>query len=144
VTVRLSKASSAQVTVPYTLNPAGTASPGTDFSIISGTSPLVFAPGETVKTIQLNIAVDGIAEPDETVIFDLGTPENAVLGPIPTHTLTIYDPSTTPQVSFEVDNSSIREDGGSIQIKVILSFPISNTINVPFSLTGGTAALTTD
>ena len=75
--VTLSKASPLKVTVAYATT-AGTATAGSDFTAASGT--LVFAPGETSKTVPVPIVGDTVGEPDETFTLTLSNPVNAVLG----------------------------------------------------------------
>lgn len=72
VTVTLSAASDMSVTVDYALTPGvgvGGAKPGLDYVDQSGT--LTLAPGETGKTITVQIISDDIFEPDETFYIAL-------------------------------------------------------------------------
>ena len=83
-TVSLSTANSRQVTVRYGLVVAqSTATSGTDFREIAATTSnpgtLTFAPGETSKTITVEVLGDTDPEADETVRFQLASPTNAVL-----------------------------------------------------------------
>lgn len=73
--------------VPYTLG--GTASPGADFTgIAAGT--LVFQSGISLRNLGTVTAVNDTAvESDETLIVNLGTPINAVPGPVASTMLTI-------------------------------------------------------
>jgi len=76
-TVSLSAASTSTVTVPYaTAN--GTATAGSDFAAASGT--VTFAPGETQKTVTVDVLGDTTLEANETFLVNLGTPTNAALG----------------------------------------------------------------
>jgi hypothetical protein len=76
-TVSLTKASPLRVTVAYaTAN--GTATAGPDYTATSGT--LVFAPGETSKTVAVPIVGDTAFESDETFTLTLSNPVNSVLG----------------------------------------------------------------
>ena len=64
------------VTVNYaTAN--GSATAGSDYTATSNT--LSFAPGETVKTITVNVGKDKEVEPDETFFVNLSNPVNATL-----------------------------------------------------------------
>lgn len=90
VDVTLSAVSGRTVTVPVTLNPATTAANGTDFNVLTSL-PLTIPEG--TKTLQLAVQIneDMTNEPDENVIFDLGSATNAVVTSPSTHTITIND-----------------------------------------------------
>jgi len=77
-TVNMDVEQSYPVTVAYTIS--GTATPGVDFvnaggdySALTG-GTITFAPGETSKTISLQVIADSDVEPNETVIVTLGSP----------------------------------------------------------------------
>jgi sugar lactone lactonase YvrE len=74
--VQLSAASTSQVKVDYTTADA-TAKAGTDYVATSGT--LVFAPGETTKTIDVPILDDLVSDPTETFTLKLSNPVGAVI-----------------------------------------------------------------
>jgi hypothetical protein len=75
-TVKLDKPSTVPVTVKYaTAN--GTATAGSDYIATSGT--VTFAPGETSKTIVVQVCGDTIDEPDETFVVNLSQPTNATI-----------------------------------------------------------------
>jgi hypothetical protein len=76
-TVTLGKATPLRVSVTYA-TADGTATAGSDYTTTSGT--LVFAPGETSKTIAVPIVGDTTVEPDESFTLTLSTPVNATLG----------------------------------------------------------------
>ncbi len=70
-TVSLSSASGVPVTVGFdTAN--GSATAGSDYNQTSGT--VTFAPGETTKTILVQILPDAVLEPDETFTVNLSNP----------------------------------------------------------------------
>ncbi len=79
----------ANVSVDYTVS--GTATPGTDHTLASGTLHFTTGRGNTVDhlVIRLPIIDDQRIEPDETVIVTLTNPVNALLGPHPVYTHTI-------------------------------------------------------
>jgi hypothetical protein len=74
--VRLTAASTKEVTVDYATQDQSAKS-GTDYEAKSGT--LVFAAGETEKTVSVTILGDQIGEADETFEFVLSNPTNAVI-----------------------------------------------------------------
>jgi probable HAF family extracellular repeat protein len=75
-TVNLSAASARTVTVDYA-TADDTATAGSDYQATSGR--LTFAPGETSKTITVQVIGDHVAEPNETFIVHLSSPTNAVI-----------------------------------------------------------------
>jgi hypothetical protein len=82
------------VSVPYTVNGISTATGGgTDYSITA--SPLTITAGNTTADVTLTITNDDLDEGLETVIIDMGTPTNAIIGSPSTHTVTITDDDTT-------------------------------------------------
>jgi len=74
-TVQLTAASQSRVTVNW-LTSDGTAVAG-DYTAASGT--VTFEPGETVKTIAVNVLGDTASEGDETFMVRLSSPSNATL-----------------------------------------------------------------
>jgi hypothetical protein len=76
-TITLAKASPLKVSVGFA-TADGTATAGSDYTATSGT--LVFAPGETSKTIGVPVVNDTVVEPDETFALTLSNPVNAKLG----------------------------------------------------------------
>jgi hypothetical protein len=122
-----------------------------DYEVIDGTAvkdqdytltepaTLTFDPGQTSKTISIDITSDGLDEEDETIVVELSnvTGSGATLGGITQHTYTIRDPR--PVVGFEAEASIASEDGGSVGIPVSLSFSAPNTVTVNYAVTDGTA-----
>lgn len=76
-TVSLSAASGRPVSVKYLTNP-GTATAGTDYTSIPLTT-LTFNPGETSKTVTVQVRGDTTNEPNETFFLDLSAPVNATI-----------------------------------------------------------------
>ena len=132
----------AQAGQTYTVDYAvigGTAVEGEDFTL-AGTGTLVFDPGDTSKTIDLNIIDDVLDEDDETVIVELSNPggPDGVLGGVQQHTYTIRD--ERPRVEFKAPASKDREDAIVSSIPVVLSWEGMETITVDYEVaTGGTA-----
>jgi Calx-beta domain/RTX calcium-binding nonapeptide repeat (4 copies) len=111
-TVSLAKASPLRVSVAYaTAN--GTATAGSDYTATSGT--LVFAPGQTSKTVAVPIVGDTAFESDETFTLTLSNPVNATLGAATaTGTITNDDAPTAPPGHYNGPVSS----GGNIDFDV--------------------------
>jgi hypothetical protein len=77
-TVSLSNPSTQTVSVDYATQDS-TAQAGSDYTAVAGT--LVFAPGQTRRTISVPIIGDGVAEPDERFHMGLSNSLNASLLP---------------------------------------------------------------
>ena len=75
--VVLSKTSASAVTVDYTTRD-GTATAGADYVAASGT--LTFAPGETVKTVEVRVLPDSHDEGSETLSLVLSNASGAAIG----------------------------------------------------------------
>ena len=123
VTVWLSRASTAPVTVSYgTEN--GTATAGSDYTAVSGT--LTFAAGETRKTVQVPILDDNVEDSGEIFWFVLSNPQGASLEPDYT------------RARVEIRNDEAHLDG--------LTVEGAASIDGPFTALdmGGFAAETTD
>jgi hypothetical protein len=87
ITVRLSEISGKEVIVPFTVNGSSTAANGMDYTITA--SPITIAAGSATGDITITIVSDAVAEPDETIVVDIGVPTNATQGTPLTHTATI-------------------------------------------------------
>ena len=88
VVVTLSAPAGRPVTVDYVVS-GGTAVAGVDY--VAGSGTLTFAPGDTRKTITVQILDDALPEPGETVIVTLDNVTNATLGAPDSVTITILD-----------------------------------------------------
>ncbi len=104
-----------------------------------GGERLRFDPGQTSKTITIDIIDDGLDEEDETIVVELLnlTGADVQLASPPQHTYTIIDPR--PSVGFESSASSDMEGAGSAVIVVTLSAEWSETVTAEYAATGGTA-----
>jgi len=94
VTVELSAPTDLEITVPYQVLASSTALVGTDFVIAP--SPLVFTPGEVGGLISISIIDDAAAEISETIDLQILSPNNASLGNLTQHTVTILDDDDLP------------------------------------------------
>jgi WD40 repeat protein len=75
-TIQLNAASASQVSVNYT-TANGTATAGGDYVQSSGT--LIFAPGETTKTVDVSVVDDLVDEPTESFQLNLSNAVNATI-----------------------------------------------------------------
>jgi formylglycine-generating enzyme required for sulfatase activity len=105
-----------------------------------GGTTLTFNPGETSKTIEIDIVDDGLDEEDETIMIGLSNPTglDVQLGSITEHTYTIIDPR--PYVQFDNESSYGNENVTPASVAVSLSHPWATTVTVDYAVTGGTAA----
>jgi Ca2+-binding RTX toxin-like protein len=88
ITVELTAASQQTVTVRYAAS-KGSAKPTADFTTIKGT--ITFAPGETIKTFNVQVRDDTSTESDETIRIKLSKPKGAKLSLPSSGLLTILD-----------------------------------------------------
>ena len=128
LTVSLSAPSGRTTTVDFgTVD--GTAIAGEDYVATNGT--LVFKPGETVKTIAVQIIGDSIKEPDETFTISLLNPTNATIA-AGEGTCTILDDDQLdqmPVLAFQRmtfsdsgrRHNGIIEPGESVTLEVVLA-----------------------
>ena len=108
IRARLSGLSAFNVSVPFTVDAASTATGGgVDYSVAP--SPLTISAGDDDAELAITIIDDSADEPDETVIVDMGTPVNASVGTVARHTLTIMDMDEPPAQAYD-DFYSVNED----------------------------------
>ncbi|MHB8844264.1 MAG: Calx-beta domain-containing protein, partial [Nitrospirota bacterium] len=116
--VYLSTVHGRTVTVEYRVT-GGTARAGKDYVLKPGT--LTFEPGETVKTIDLEVKPARAHDDDRTVEVSLFNAKNAVLGEKRLHTYLIKNTVPMPTVSFNEASRTVNEDSGTIMVPVRLS-----------------------
>lgn len=126
----------------------GSAVAGTDYSARLGT--LVFAAGETVKTVTVNLLADGLPEHEEIFGLQLGA-----IGGASADTVQISDGlgqafigrnglplAATPAIS--IASVSTGEADGYAEFVVRLSAPSSSLVAVNYSTTSGSASTYND
>ena len=139
--VSLSAASGKTVTV-LASTVAGTALADTDFKGITD-QLITFAPGQTSKTVRVEIVGDLTDEPTETFSVMLATPTNATIGD-GTATGTILD---NDQRALSISDASVAEGAsGTQQLVFTLSIPSAaqQDITVLYNTANGTALAGTD
>jgi hypothetical protein len=87
VTAQLSATSAQNVTVPFSVGGASTASNPADYTISA--SPLTIDAGSLSASLTITVVGDGDVEPSETLFVDMGVPTNASAVPPTTHIVTI-------------------------------------------------------
>jgi len=136
IKVVLSRRSEQQVKVDYVVTGGTATGGGVDYALRDGT--LVFAPGETVKTIDLEVADDKRHEVNESVELMLRNPVNAVLGEVTVHTAMIIDNDPQPSVNLTPSVRILPRQAGSLTFLLELSAASGEDVTVPF-MVGGTA-----
>ena len=127
VTVNLDPASTGTVTVDYTTrdSTAGLAKGGEDYTATSGT--LTFAPGETSKTITIEILGDDIYEGLERFVIELSSPSGATLPQYPGQTIEIVSDEAVP--TAQMAPVTLNEGGGTMTLTLRLSHPSGEQIS---------------
>jgi acid phosphatase len=133
-TVTLSGPSSQTVTVQYT-TADGTAFAGSDYQFAAGT--LSFAPGQTSKTIAVNIISDRLPESNETWFVNLSNPINASIADNQGQG-TIQDDE--PRISIS-DVTKFEKKSGKTQFTftISLSAAYDQAVTMSFATMDGTA-----
>jgi hypothetical protein len=138
--VALDAPSNRSVQVSFTTT-GGTGTPGTDYRETSGS--LIFAPGETLKQVEVTILTDGVAEPDETFLLNLFNPQRAAIADAQGQGTIMDSSSSSSVVQFNAAGYTANEGDGQVQITVIRSNG-TGTATVHYKTAGGTASNRTD
>ena len=139
-TVRLSAPSTTAVSLAYATAP-GSAAAGTDFEARSGT--LIFAPGETTKTVTVVVKGDAAVEANETFSLVLSGAVGATLvGTGATATIVNDDATIVTPPAATVTDAAVTEDArGSVQaiFTVSLTRPADGPVSLRYATRDGTA-----
>ena len=146
IDVTLSSASGLDVSVDWTT--ADDTATVADNDYVAGAGQLDFAPGETSKTVLIEVVGDVASEGDETFDVVISTPVNATLGS-DTDVVTIVDNDPIPPGSavLTVTGASKREGGAgttTLTFSVTRSGETTTAVDVDFALSDGTASAPTD
>jgi uncharacterized protein YegL len=152
VTVALSQISGQIVTVPITVAGTSTVDANSsgcvdsthddDHTLIAQT--VTVPAGTQSVNVTYSVCNDNWYDPDETIIVTMGTPTNANLGAVFTHTVTITDQDTAPTVQFASAGQIIDEDDVAVyNITAQLTGATQTPVVIPTTI-AGTATLTTD
>ncbi len=142
----LSAAATQAVSVNYatadgTASSSGTANTGgLDYAVQTGS--IVFAPGETTKTVSVTIHGDALNEANETLLVNLSSPTNALIADGQA-VGTISNDDAAPTVSIG-DVSAKEGDSGStvFSFQVTLSSASGQTVSINYATANGTAVTT--
>ncbi|MBN9119030.1 MAG: carboxypeptidase regulatory-like domain-containing protein [Planctomycetes bacterium] len=133
--VSLSAASGQTVTVGWS-TADGTATAGSDYTAASGT--LTFAPGETAKTVTVQVTGDTTAEDDETFTVELSGATGAMLSTAQA-TGTIHNDDTLGLSIADVSRAEGTIGATAFDFAVTLSGTSSQTVTVDWATSNGTA-----
>jgi len=127
-TLSLSQPASVPVTVTYQ-TADGTALAGTDYVPVNGF--VVFNPGDTQKTVTINIVQDGTVEPTETYTLNATGAANAALarGTGTGTIVSIYPSVTVAPASVVENNTAIVYASFTLS----LSAPVQQTVTVNYA-----------
>jgi hypothetical protein len=127
--------------VGFFTDSGGTATLGSDYSPFS--SLIGFNPGETTKTVSIQIHNDAEIEQTETVILRLNNPSNGVTPGTPFNaTLSILDddqigPNT---VQFDPANATVSEGAGKVTVTVTRTGTVTHPATVFYRTANATAS----
>lgn len=140
--VALSNPSSSTITVNYA-TADGTALAGLDYNAASGS--LTYTPGQTSKTVAVQVRGDTLDEPSETFTLSISGASNATIGTA-VGTATITDNDNPPSIRISDVTVTETDPGATVDavLNVTLSAPSSFPISVNYATTGGTATSNVD
>ena len=118
----------------------GSATAGTDYR--AGTGTLMFAGGDSSKTVTVSVTGDEVDERDETFTVTLSNPSSLALGD-DTATGTIVD-DDDPTVTLVLTPASIGEDGGVSTVTATLDRASSQATTVTVTATPESPAVAGD
>jgi len=135
--VWLNKPATSTVTVAYA-TADGSATAGADYRAAGGT--LQFAPGEVVKTVQVDIHDDTAAESDEHFVIQLSAPVNGTLADSAGRAqIGASDAAPAGEPCVTVRPVAADESSAAQQVVVQLSAPSTNEVRVSFDILNATA-----
>lgn len=139
LSVSLHAPSTSPITVDYTSSNATAG--GGDYDYPGGT--LYFAPGETTKTVQVQVYDDTAAEGRETFYVGLRNPTNATLGKAWAMVNVVDDDTVVDQPQIWVEDVVTDEKQGTasfvLRLGQVLGEATNGTITVDYSTRDGTA-----
>ena len=142
ITVTRTGGTTTAVTVPFAAT-ADTAAAGLDFTPVAGT--LTFGIGVASRTFTVPIANNSTVDGDRTVALALGTPTGpAILGAVPTATLTIHDNDAGGTLGFSSAAYGVTEGTPSVTITVLRAGGSAGGVTVHYATTAGSALPGTD
>jgi hypothetical protein len=139
ITLTLDSASVIAHSVDYVLA-AGTATAGDDFEVLSGT--VTFEPGETSKSILVNIPNDTVYEGSESFTATLSNPTGGATLGTNVGTVTITDEGDAPAIS--IADAPVVNEGGELEFTVTRAGDLSSALSVDYATSDGSATAGSD
>ena len=139
VVVNLTPAPAAATTITYTVDSASTATPGTDYTTLTGT--VVASVDASSVNISVAITDDSVDETSETVILNLAAGSGYTVGTDRVHTLTIADNDTAGVTVSEAGITVAEPDGTDIYTLVLDTQPAGDVEITVESDTPGAATV---
>jgi Zn-dependent metalloprotease len=142
VTVTRIGGSASGVTVDYA-SVGGSATPGEDYTAVSGT--LTFGPAVRSRTFSIPIANDALDETNEIIQLALTNPlGGASLGVQSTSLVSITDEDTAGSTQFQLSGYSTSESASAVTITVTRTGGAAGDASVNFEVSGGSATAGSD
>jgi len=143
LTATSSMTSTSAITV--TLATAGTATDGTDYSAVNGTT-ITIAAGSTTGTKTFTMTNDSDSESNETIITSISgvSGGNAAESGTQSVTFTIVDDESTPVITLAISATSLAENSGTTVTLTATSSSTSSSNIVVTLATSGTGTDGTD
>lgn len=138
-TVTMSGASASTITLNWSTS-NGTATAGSDFTTAGGV--LIFNPGETSKTVSVNVLADNLPEGTETFNIGLSNVSSGATIADATGVITITDDDGNPTIS--ISPATVSESSSAVSVDVSLSFLTPLTVTVQYATSNGTAQAGSD
>jgi hypothetical protein len=140
-TVTLSAASASTVTVNFATADV-TATAGSDYAAASGV--VTFTPGQTTRTITVDVTGDTAVEPNETFLVNLSAPVNATIATGQgIGTIVNDDVSALPTVTIN-DVSLAEGNSGTTSFVFTVTLSASANATVNFATANGSASAPSD
>ena len=133
------------VVVPYTVS--GDALEGADHDLVEG--EFRFEKGQREASLIVNVSSDDIDERSETLVLQFSTPENAVVGPLGEHTLTIEKGDVAPSIEVFANQQGIvtriiNRQGGDVTLTTLVTDANLTDTHIYGWLTSDSAIVDTD
>ena len=138
IDVVLSSVSGKTVSVLVT-DTGGSATSGSDYTLLGSPITLTFSPGQTAKTINVPVIQDLLAEGNETIVLTLGTYSNVTAGTNTSHTFTITDDDFLVSTASTLD---CNENGKIDHYKITFASTL-NDASFPGYIANGLGSTTT-
>ncbi len=138
-TVSITNPADVDTVIAYTVT--GTATAGSDYTTLSGTTTILA--GQTTATIDITTIDNSILEPSETVTITLDSitsgDADISIGTTNTATVTIAD-NDTAQVTVAANDATAAEPNNDGQFTVSISNPADSDTVIAYSVTGTATA----